>query len=113
MLRRHSRGSYHIIIGGATQFSGGTSAASPLVAGMIGLLNDARLRAGQPTMGFLNPWLYGAAAGALTDVTEGASRGCNGVDTQTGMEVPGAGIVGERGAFWNATVGEFCSRWTL
>lgn len=102
--------SYHIIIGGATQFSGGTSAASPLIAGMIGLLNDARLRAGQPLMGFLNPWLYGAARGVLTDVADGASRGCNGYDTQTGMEVPGAGVVGEMGAFWNATAGELSSR---
>lgn len=104
-------GSYHIIIGGATQFSGGTSAASPLIAGMIGLLNDARLRAGQPLMGFLNPWLYGAARGVLTDVTDGASRGCNGYDTQTGTEVPGAGVVGEMGAFWNATAGELSCSW--
>ncbi|MBE3042759.1 hypothetical protein IMZ48_09335 [Candidatus Bathyarchaeota archaeon] len=73
---------------------------------MVGLLNDARLRAGQPTMGFLNPWLYGAAAGALTDVTGGAARGCGGIDLQTGMQVPGAGIVGKFGAFWNATAGE-------
>lgn len=98
--------SYQIIIGGATQFSGGTSAAAPIVAGMIGLLNDARLRAGNPPMGFLNPWLYGDARGALTDVTGGFSRGCDGYDSQTGMMVPGAGVVGERGAFWNATVGE-------
>lgn len=74
---------------------------------MIGLLNDARLRAGQPPMGFLNPWLYGKAVGTLTDVVAGASRGCDGFDTQTGMPVPGAGVVGERGAFWNATAGKF------
>ena len=74
---------------------------------MIGLLNDARLRAGLPQLGFLNPWLYGAARDTFTDVTRGASRGCNGIDTQTGAEVPGAGLVGERGAYWNATAGEF------
>ena len=103
---RLTRGSYQVIINGATQFSGGTSAASPLIAGMVGLLNDARLRAGQPLMGFLNPWLYGAARDTFTDVTRGAARGCNGNDTQTGQPVPGAGVVGERGAFWNATAGE-------
>lgn len=73
---------------------------------MIGLLNDARLRAGQPPMGFPNPWLYGEARGSLTDVMGGFSRGCDGYDSQTGMMVPGAGVVGERGAFWNATAGE-------
>lgn len=36
----------------------GTSAATPTVAGMIGLANDARLTAGKPTLGFLNPWIY-------------------------------------------------------
>ncbi|SPO01023.1 related to Tripeptidyl-peptidase sed4 [Cephalotrichum gorgonifer] len=96
---------YQVIIGGSTQFSGGTSAAAPLIAGMIGLLNDARLRAGKPVMGFLNPWLYGEARGVLTDVTGGYAKGCDGFDTQTGMAVPGAGVVGERGAFWNATAG--------
>ncbi len=58
-------------------------------------------------MGFLNPWLYGEAHEVLTDVTGGYARGCDGFDTQTGMPVPGGGIVGERGAFWNATAGEF------
>lgn len=77
---------------------------------MIGLLNDARLRAGQPLMGFLNPWLYGAARGVLTDVTDGAAHGCNGIDAQSGMEVPGAGVVGDNGAFWNATASELSYR---
>lgn len=97
--------SYQIVIGGSASFSGGTSAAAPLIAGMIGLLNDARLRAGKPVMGFLNPWLYSEGYKALTDVVGGNSKGCDGWDTQSGREVPGAGIVGERGAYWNGTEG--------
>lgn len=93
-----------------TEFSGGTSAAAPLIAGMVGLLNDARLRDGRPVMGFLNPWLYGEAQGrpgVLTDVKDGYAKGCDGIDTQSGMPVEGAGVVGKAGAFWNATAGEF------
>lgn len=34
----------------------GTSAATPLVASVFALVNDALVKAGKPTMGFLNPW---------------------------------------------------------
>ena len=54
----------------------GTSCASPTAAGIIALLNDARLQAGQPTMGFLNPFIYKNAA-LWNDITEGASGGCD------------------------------------
>ena len=36
---------------------GGTSCASPATGGMVGLLNDARLKAGKTSLGFLNPML--------------------------------------------------------
>lgn len=80
---------------------------------MVGLLNDARLRAGQPVMGFLNPWLYSEGFKALTDVVGGNSKGCDGWDTQSGAQVPGAGIIGERGAYWNATEGKLPPRSTF
>ncbi len=54
----------------------GTSCASPTAAGVFGLLNDARLAAGKAPLGFLNPLLYAAPAGALTDVASGTQRGC-------------------------------------
>jgi hypothetical protein len=52
---------------------GGTSAACPVFAGAIALLNDALIAAGNATMGFLNPWIYGTAgpAGVFFDVTTG------------------------------------------
>jgi tripeptidyl-peptidase-1 len=59
----------------------GTSAASPAAAGIFSLLNDARLQAGQSTMGFLNPFIYENAA-AFNDITTGSGDGC-------GMAAPG------------------------
>ncbi|KAL9069211.1 MAG: hypothetical protein Q9157_006242, partial [Trypethelium eluteriae] len=50
----------------------GTSASCPTVAGLVSQINGARIAAGKPPMGFLNPWLYdaGTAAG-LNDITRG------------------------------------------
>ncbi|KAI9069018.1 family S53 protease-like protein [Trametes sanguinea] len=57
----------------------GTSAASPTFASVIALLNDRLAQKGQSPLGFLNPWLYAKAAGALNDITEGKSNiECNG-----------------------------------
>jgi tripeptidyl-peptidase-1 len=69
--------------------SGGTSAAAPVTAGIIALLNDARLRSGKPALGFLNPLIYGFAYEGFTDITAGQSDGCDGNDTQTGAPVAG------------------------
>jgi len=38
----------------------GTSASAPIFAGVVTLLNDARLNAGKSPLGFLNPMLYKA-----------------------------------------------------
>ena len=92
-----------VVGGGQLQPSGGTSAASPVFAGIIALLNDARLSAGQPTLGFLNPFLYYLGYNGLNDITGGQSVGCNGINGQTGAVVVGGGIV--PGAAWNATTG--------
>ncbi|XP_061845816.1 tripeptidyl-peptidase 1 [Colius striatus] len=58
----------------------GTSASTPVVGGMLALVNDLRLQRGLPTLGFLNPVLYqlqeqGHGA-ALFDVTEGCHLSC-------------------------------------
>ena len=45
------------------------------VAGIISLINDFRLSQGSPTLGFLNPWLYGRPDG-LYDITSGSNPGC-------------------------------------
>lgn len=74
----------------------GTSASTPAFAAIIALVNDALLAAGKPTLGFLNPWLYGGGFKAFTDVTSGSSAGCEvdgfpaaeGWDAVTGFGTP-------------------------
>ncbi|KAH9919448.1 subtilisin-like protein [Epithele typhae] len=51
----------------------GTSASTPVVSSIVALLNDRLASAGRPPLGWLNPWLYGEARGAFTDVVAGNS----------------------------------------
>lgn len=51
---------FQVIVGGTATSVGGTSASSPTFAGLVSLLNEARLTAGKPAMGFLNPFVSGA-----------------------------------------------------
>ncbi len=95
---------YQVIYAGQPDENGGTSAATPLFAGIVGLLNDARLRKGMPALGFLNPLIYTYGPKIFTDITDGFGAGCNGINTQSGgPEPPGSGLV--PGARWNATAG--------
>ncbi|KAJ7189013.1 tripeptidyl peptidase A [Mycena filopes] len=61
---------------GRWDIGGGTSAAVPTAASIVALLNDWRLRNGKPTMGFLNPFLYGVGSSGMVDMTEGFVEGC-------------------------------------
>ncbi|KAM6912461.1 tripeptidyl-peptidase 1 [Xenentodon cancila] len=54
----------------------GTSASTPVVGGMISLINGQRLLKGLPALGFLNPRLYKLKGQALFDVTEGCHLSC-------------------------------------
>jgi len=56
---------YEIVVGGITQIESGTSASSPVFAGFVSLVNSARLAAGKPPLGFLNPALYASNAKAI------------------------------------------------
>ncbi|KAF8258682.1 subtilisin-like protein [Lactarius quietus] len=74
----------------------GTSGATPIVAGIISLLNDNRISQGKAPRGFLNPWLYGKARVGFTDIKEGSNPGCGtpgfsaivGWDPVTGLGTP-------------------------
>ncbi|KAL8305147.1 hypothetical protein RB597_003943 [Gaeumannomyces tritici] len=90
---------YHVLDSGNDLLIGGTSASSPVVAGIFSLLNSARLSAGLPPMGFVNPWLYETGFQGLTDITLGGSRGCTG-KARTGLPSPRVPY-----ASWNATEG--------
>jgi tripeptidyl-peptidase-1 len=91
---------YQVMIGGHVESVGGTSASAPMFAALVSLLNEARLAAKKPPMGYMNPWIY-AHPEAFTDVTLGTNaigRGTGplpfgfpctkGWDPATGMGTP-------------------------
>lgn len=80
----------------------GTSCSSPAFSGIIGLINDARMRDNKPSMGFLNPFLYSMGRAGLNDVTHGGSTGCDGHSRFHG---PPNGSPVVPYASWNATKG--------
>ncbi len=43
--------------------SGGTSLASPLMAGVVAVMDQKRIATGKPVVGFVNPLLYGLGSG--------------------------------------------------
>ena len=49
----------------------GTSASSPALAAVIGMVNSAREAAGMPPMGFINPFLYAYPGYFIRDITLG------------------------------------------
>ncbi|KAK1832604.1 tripeptidyl-peptidase [Podospora conica] len=105
---------FEIVRAGAPNVVLGTSASTPVVASMIALVNDARLRAGKPSLGWFNPVLYSEKVRAtLTDVTVGNSRGCVFPDRRTAPGWPslegydcvtGLGVVGDFSEFMAALV---------
>jgi tripeptidyl-peptidase I len=74
----------------------GTSASTPLMSGIIALVNDALLSCGKKPLGFLNPWIYKKGYKGFTDITSGSAVGCNtdgfpaldGWDAVTGFGTP-------------------------
>ena len=57
----------------------GTSAASPAFAGLIALINDARMQQKKSPLGFLNPLIYTMNLldkSAFNDITSGNNPGC-------------------------------------
>ncbi|KAF4624152.1 hypothetical protein G7Y89_g14020 [Cudoniella acicularis] len=89
---------YHFttIWNGSLAILDGTSAATPTVAAIVSLVNDALIAAGKSPLGFLNPWLYKRGFKAFTDVTSGSAVGCGttgfpaqvGWDAVTGFGTP-------------------------
>jgi len=61
---------YCVNTGGAFAGVAGTSASSPVVAGVFAKLNGLRLARGKPPLGFLNPFIYQNPSG-FQDVTSG------------------------------------------
>lgn len=86
---------YMVFVYGLPTPVAGTSAASPTAGGILSLVNDKRLAAGQSPLGFMNPLLY-KNAGSLNDVVGGCNPGCGskgfcavaGWDPVTGLGTP-------------------------
>jgi tripeptidyl-peptidase-1 len=109
-FNRHGRGfpdvsaqgvGYRVYDQGKLKGYQGTSCSSPAFAGIVALLNDARLKAKKPALGFLNPLLY-ANPSALNDITLGGSTGCDGHARFHGAP-NGSPVIPY--ASWNATAG--------
>ena len=66
--------SYRTIIGGRWYSASGTSVSTPVFAGMISLINGARLDANMPSVGWLNPTLYKRGQAFMIDVVEGQNN---------------------------------------
>ena len=64
----------------------GTSASTPVVAGMIAQLNNMKLSNGDAPLGWLNPWLYSSASGCFYDVDDNSVNYCYGL---SGANAPG------------------------
>jgi tripeptidyl-peptidase-1 len=109
-FNRHGRGfpdvaaqgvGYRVYDKGTVKGYQGTSCSAPAFAGIVALLNDARLKAAQPALGFLNPLLYSNPA-ALNDITLGGSTGCDG-NARFHGKPNGSPVIPY--ASWNATAG--------
>ena len=85
-----------MVMDGRDAENDGTSGSAPIFGAIVSLLNEARLGAGKPPLGFLNPWLY-ANADAFTDVTVGT----NAIGHQPGRPGP----VGATPYGFNCTAG--------
>ncbi|GAW10864.1 hypothetical protein ANO14919_001990 [Xylariales sp. No.14919] len=89
-------GDRQLVLGGGNWYLiGGTSLSAPVWGAVLTLVNEERLSAGKPTLGFVNPILY-AHPEVFNDVTEGSNPGCDtvgfkaspGWDPVTGLGSP-------------------------
>jgi tripeptidyl-peptidase-1 len=72
---------YNVVIAGQIYQVSGTSASAPVVAGMLSLINGARLAAGKPALGWINSRLYQLVASSnviVNDITVGENNCCAG-----------------------------------
>jgi len=65
---------YPVVANGQLYTVSGTSASSPVIAGMVSLVNAARRSQGNSTVGFLNPALYALSDSFANDITVGDNK---------------------------------------
>jgi tripeptidyl-peptidase-1 len=82
-------------VGAEWELTYGTSASAPVLASILTLINQERLKAGKSVVGFINPTAY-AHPEVFNDVTTGTNKGCGtdgweavaGWDPATGLGTP-------------------------
>jgi kumamolisin len=81
-----------VFLNGQPQQIGGTSWSAPVWAGFSALINEARLAANKPPLGFLNPLIYPLTGSAsFRDIVTGSNGAFDagpGYDMVTGVGVP-------------------------
>lgn len=83
-----------VVSAGSSTAVSGTSCSAPIFSGIVALINDQLLKAGEAPLGFLNPWIY-ANPQAFTDITSGSNpyNKCQGFNAAVGWDpVTGLGI---------------------
>jgi kumamolisin len=88
---------FYVVVNGAVQQIGGTSASAPAWAGFTALINQGRLAAGKSNLGFLNPTVYPLLGTSnFRDITSGSNglyTAAAGYDRVTGIGVPLVGTL--------------------
>ena len=82
-------------VGAEWELTYGTSASAPVMASILTLINQERLKAGKSVVGFINPTAY-AHPEVFNDITTGSNGGCGtdgweavaGWDPATGLGTP-------------------------
>jgi tripeptidyl-peptidase-1 len=69
---------YEVVIGGQVYGVSGTSCAAPVFAGMLNLVNNARIKAGKSSLGLVTPALYQISSSVYNDITQGENNCCAG-----------------------------------
>lgn len=105
---------FSVITGGEETAVYGTSASTPVIAALVALVNEERLKAGKPSLGWLNPLLYThRVRKSLVDVSIGSNMPCvyGTNDTEPGFSaykgydcVTGLGSVGTFAKFSKALI---------
>ncbi len=77
-----------IVANGFVYTVDGTSASTPVFAGVVALLNDARASRGKRPLGFLNPLIYKHGGVVLDDIVGGSNPACgtDGFDAAEGWD---------------------------
>lgn len=65
---------YEIVANEKTELVSSTAASTPVLTGMIALVNSERLAAGRGPLGWLNPSLYATANQYTNDITSGSNN---------------------------------------